>query len=135
MADFESEMKKFVAKTKRKETQLIRAFCLELFGDVVRRSPVLSGRFRGNWQPAIGSAPSGVIDVEDKSGDATKAKIGQSVAVAKAGDKVFLANNLPYAQRLEDGWSSTQAPGGMVRLAVQRAQPIANKIGLELNKI
>ena len=135
MANFESEMKKFVAKTKRKETQLIRAFCLELFGDVVQRSPVLSGRFRGNWQPAIGSAPSGVIDVEDKSGDATKAKIGRTVSVAKVGDKVFLENNLPYGPRLESAAWSKQAPNGMVRLAVQRAQPIANKIGLELNKI
>ena len=120
MSDFEKDMKKFAAKTKRKEVQ---------------RSPVDTGRFRSNWQPAIGAAASGGLDDEDKSGAKTKAKIRQSVSGAKVGDKIFLVNNLPYAQRLESGSWSTQAPRGMVRLAVQRAQPIANKIGLELKKI
>jgi hypothetical protein len=135
MSDFEKDMKKFAAKTKRKENQLIRKFCLDLFGDVVQRSPVDTGRFKSNWQPAIGAAASGVLDDEDKSGAKTKAKIGQSVSGAKVGDKIFLVNNLPYAQRLESGWWSTQAPRGMVGLAVKRAQSIANKIGLELKKI
>jgi len=43
------------------------------------------------------------------------------------GDIVYLANNLPYAQRLEDGWSQ-QAPEGMVKLTVQRFQQIADAV-------
>jgi hypothetical protein len=39
---------------------------------------------------------------------------------------------LPYALRLEYGWSE-QAPGGMVRLVAQRWKPLVEQIVKELN--
>jgi len=47
---------------------------------------------------------------------------------------IYLTNNLPYAQRLEEGYSQ-QAPAGMVALTIQEFQAIANEIGLELVRI
>jgi hypothetical protein len=46
----------------------------------------------------------------------------------------FLTNNLPYALRLEYGWSKNQAPAGMVGLAVAEFQSIVRDAAAEVNK-
>lgn len=130
---FGSDMKRFSGKTERKIEKAVRKISLDAFSEVILRSPVDTGRFRGNWQVGIGSAPSGVSSTTDKSGAATVAGTQAAVAGAEIGDVVFLANNLPYAQRLEDGWSQ-QAPGGMVRLTQQRFQAIANKVFAQIGR-
>ena len=117
----------FEAKTLDKMNRAARKITLDAFSEVIMMSPVDTGRFRGNWQPAIGSAPSGTIEATDPSGNMVIAKVSGVVAGMQAGDVIYMANNLPYAQRLEDGWSQ-QAPAGMVRLTVQRFQPIADAV-------
>lgn len=42
------------------------------------------------------------------------------VNLADNGRAVFLANNLPYARRVEYGWSRKQAPQGMVRITFRK---------------
>lgn len=79
----------------------------------------VGGRFRGNWQHGFNLRPGGVLDTIDPSGEATKDKIEQRVmATQGAGGIHFFVNNLPYANRLEYGWSK-QAPAGMVGLTAQ----------------
>ena len=52
---------------------------------------------------------------------------------AKAAGTVHVwINNLPYAQRLEDGWSK-QAPSGMVGLAVREFRSIVESAAGEAN--
>lgn len=75
----------------------------------------VGGKFRANWQYGFGAVPSGEIDAVDKTGAVTAAKIRTSVMAGNAVGVHYIANNLPYAQRLEDGWSS-QTPNGMVGL-------------------
>jgi len=124
----------WATKTERKLDLAVRKISLELFSRVILRSPVDTGRFRANWQVAIGSMPNGTLSLEDKSGTATVSNATARSAGVKAGDVIYLANNLPYAQRLEDGYSG-QAPAGMVGLTVQEFQSIAAKIGVELVRI
>jgi hypothetical protein len=122
---------KWVDKTEKKMDLAVRKISLEMFQRVILRSPVDTGRFRGNWQTAIGSVPSGTLDLDDKSGTATVAKSTAVTMGVKAGDTITLVNNLPYAQRLENGWSG-QAPNGMVSLTAQEFQQVVRQIGLEL---
>jgi hypothetical protein len=75
--------------------------------------------------------PSGTLDLDDKIGKATVAKSEAVTMGVKAGDTITLVNNLPYAQRLENGWSG-QAPNGMVSLTAQEFQQVVRQIGLEL---
>lgn len=113
---------------------VIRKVALELFQRVILRSPVDSGRFRGNWQVAIGNIPAGTLELEDKTGTATVNKIQAATLGLKAGQIIYLANNLPYAQRLEDGHSG-QAPAGMVALTAQEFRQIAEQIGVEVRML
>lgn len=125
---------KWAAKTDDKLSTAVRKISLELFSRVILKTPVDTGRARGNWQVAIGSLPNGTLDLNDASGTATVSKATATTAGVKAGDVIYLVNNLPYAQRLEDGYSG-QAPAGMVALSVQEFQQIARQIGFELVKI
>ena len=127
MSSFADQLRMFEAKTLDKMNRAVRKITLDAFSEVIMMSPVDSGRFRGNWQPAIGSVPSGTVELLDPSGNIVIAKVQGVVAGMNAGDVIYMANNLPYAQRLEHGWSQ-QAPAGMVRLTVQRWQPIADAV-------
>lgn len=116
---FTLDIKNFVEKAKKNPETVARAVSFKLFSAVIKASPVDTGRFRMNWQTAGAITPSGILDTVDQSGNK---------AVAMAADYVFknsdwgeftLTNNLPYAERLEYGWSN-QAPQGMVRVNVAR---------------
>lgn len=124
----------WVTKTEQKMDLAVRKIALELFSRVILKSPVDTGRFRANWQVAIGSVPDGTLELTDASGTATISKATAATAGVQAGDVIYLVNNLPYAQRLEDGYSG-QAPAGMVGLTVQEFQRIVKQIGAELVRI
>lgn len=84
------------------------------------------GRFRGNWQLKVGSMPEGEIDRVDPSGRATQSAIAAVIPTEAAGLIYYLANNLPYAQALENGHSG-QAPTGVVGLTVLEFQGFVDK--------
>ena len=124
---FSGDLRRFEDKTLDKMSRAARQITHDAFSNVIKMSPVDTGRFRGNWQTAIGSAPSGTIEAVDKTGAIVIAKVSGVTAGMEPGDVIYMANNLPYAQRLEDGYSS-KAPAGMVKLTVQRFQPIAEAV-------
>ncbi len=134
MGAFSDDLAKFEAKTSEKLDLAVRKIALELFSRVILKTPVDTGRARANWQVSIGSLPNGTLQLEDKTGQATISAATARTAGVEAGDVIYLSNNLPYAERLEDGYS-LQAPAGMVSLSVQEFQAIANEIGLELVRI
>ena len=127
MAGFADQVGAWAAKTEAKVELAIRKIALDVFTEVILMSPVDTGRFRGNWQVAIGNIPTGTVQIDDKAGTATLGKVQAEALQLKAGQAIFLVNNLPYAQELEYGHSK-QAPGGMVRLTVQRYQPIVDAV-------
>lgn len=118
MSDFALDITRYVEAANGQIDLVVRKICLELFSRVIMMSPVATGRFRGNWQVGIGAIPTGTLALNDKTGTATISKVDAKVAGVKAGDIVYLANNLPYARRLEYGYSK-QAPNGMVRTALR----------------
>lgn len=84
---------------------------------VVMKSPVDSGRFRGNWNVSVDVANMTISDTLDKSGGATIAKGSTIVEALPPYRAVWITNNLPYARRIENGWSK-KAPAGVVALTL-----------------
>lgn len=76
----------------------------------------VGGRFRGNWQVTFDTPAAGALDIKDKTGEATLAR-GQAVLQGFDGSQkmIWFTNNVPYALRLEYGYS-TQVPEGIVRV-------------------
>jgi hypothetical protein len=121
MAGFSLDVSNWIAKAGKRADLVLRKVALDLFTRVIMRSPVDTGRFRGNWQVAIGSVPDGVLDLDDKSGTATISAASATAAGVKAGEIIYLVNNLPYGPSLERGHSQ-QAPTGMVGITVAEFQ-------------
>ena len=91
---------------------------LEALSRVVQRTPVDTGRARGNWFVSFGSAENQTTALVDPSGSATISKGAAKIGTYRretSFPKIVLYNNLPYIGRLEDGYS-TQAPTGMVAI-------------------
>ena len=143
MGSFANQMKAWERKTERKMDLAVRKIALEMFRKIILKSPVDTGRFRGNWQLAIGSVPDGTLELDDKTGTATIAKGAATALGFNAGETIYFANNLPYARRLEEGGypdgpkvengRSSQAPNGMVALTIQEFQSVVSRIGIELS--
>lgn len=131
LGNFELQISRFVEKANGNIDLVIRKIALDLFKRVISKSPVDTGRFKGNWQVAIGSIPAGTLEVDDKAGSATIAKADAVALGLKAGDVIYLVNNLPYSRRLEYGHSK-QAPTGMVRTSVQEYGAVVTKAANEV---
>lgn len=120
---------------------LVQKVSFDLFSKVIMRSPVDKGTFRNNWQVGINQKPSGVVTGKDPGAvnqtgagsSKAKGKAEGITAKAKGGDVVHMVNNLPYAERIEDGYSP-QAPGGVVGVSIAEFQSIVEKVGGKLMK-
>jgi hypothetical protein len=132
VGSFEDQLRAFQVKTERKLTQVGRKVALELFRRVIYKTPVDSGRARANWQVTIGAQASGTVEFDDTNGGATMSRATAASAGFKAGDTIYLTNNLPYIRRLEEGYSQ-QAPAGMVALTVQEFAQVVKQISLEVS--
>lgn len=114
---FSAQIKQFSDKARGNMDLVVRKIALEMFSRVIEKSPVDTGRFKGNWQCAIGAVPAGTLELFDKDGSATIAQVTADTLGVKAGDVITLVNNLAYSRALEYGWSK-QAPSGVVRTTV-----------------
>lgn len=127
MAKWSVPFDKLAKKRQQDIETVIRESATYIFSRVIMMSPVDTGRFRANWNCSIGQINEATSDSLDPSGTLTLSSMQSTVLGMKMGQTIYLANALPYAVRLEYGWSK-QAPQGMVRIvarefanAVQRA--------------
>ena len=128
---FALDVSKFVEKAKKNPEKVMRQVSIKLFSAIIKASPVDTGRFRMNWMASGGTPAFGVTDATDKSGNAAIGNATSFVLNATDWRDFTLANNLPYAQRLEYGWSQ-QAPQGFVRVNVSRFQQLINEAANEV---
>lgn len=87
---------------------------------VIVATPVDTGRARANWFANIGTPITQESDGTDPSGAATIARNAGIIPIKLPGQTIFLSNNLPYIQFLNEG-SSAQAPAMFVEQAIATA--------------
>lgn len=147
---FSLDLSAFVAKAKGNMDTVVRKVVIDVGSSLVEKSPVgdavawkskppkgyVGGRFRGNWQYgnlSEAGVPMAELPDIDPTGQVSIDRIEAGVPMAAAGKLHIIKNNLPYAQRLEDGWSK-QAPSGMVGLTVAEYQTIVGAAAESVNK-
>jgi hypothetical protein len=120
---FTLQLNKEIADTEEKIEDAIALIALDSLRGVVRKSPVDTGRFRGNWIVSKNAPNAKSSEVTDKNGGQTITKGSGVIDTFKmdTDSRIIIQNNLPYANRLENGWSK-QAPNGMVALTVAEMQ-------------
>lgn len=142
---FVADLSAFCRKANGNMNAVVRKVVIDIGTRIVMRSPVgdgtlwknpppagyVGGRFRANWQYGENVKPKGDLPDIDPSGQKSIQRILSGIKQETAALSVhYLTNNLPYAMRLETGWSK-QAPGGMVVLAVLEFQGTVARIARE----
>jgi hypothetical protein len=98
-----------------------------VYEKVILRTPVLTGHARHNWQVMVNKSDDveregvfgGVLTGEPITA-MERAKLKDAMRVLQRqpfGQTVWIFNNVPYAQRLENGWSK-KAPEGMAQITL-----------------
>ena len=151
---FQGDVQSFTRKFQLRGDLVIRKVALDLFSRVVIKTPVDTGRARGNWMVGVNRIPT-----EEGPGidTAPMPRIISDVSAAKFGDNVALSNTLPYIGPLEyggfpdppmkgtrlkgggyeiksAGGYSKQAPQGMVRTTIKEYQPTLRKAVAEAKR-
>jgi hypothetical protein len=123
-----TDLQRIAQRNKAKMVKVAQNSLMRIGGAIVAKSPVDSGRFKNNWMSAYGAPDESTTNSFAKTelGEARGAVVGRLKAkldLLDTGQFFYFTNSLPYAERLEYGWSQ-QAPGGMVRLSVASWQSI-----------
>lgn len=140
MSTFAFDLQAFADKAGARADLVVKRVVAGMAESIIEMSPVgdgdywqhpppkgyLGGRFRANWDYGFDAAPSLQYDAVDKSGAISTQRILDGLQAAPSAGVHFIANNLPYAQRLENGWSR-QAPVGMVGVTVLKFQTLVRE--------
>lgn len=113
-ARWSQDLQELANRTGLRMDTVIRKATFDLFRSVALKSPVDTGRFRANWNVTYG-APD--LTTTESNNQARAVQQAQRALTLPVGGVVTMSNGLPYARRLEYGYSR-QAPYGMVRYSV-----------------
>ena len=144
MSKFSIDLSKAIDEMDKDAHKKVRATLAGISNLIIKGTPVGDPKLwknpdsvpKGYTGGALRGAWNASLNTQDLSASKRrKAKVGTSI-VAKAtrvanklefGDTFFLTNPLPYALRVENGWSK-QRPKGMVAVAIAQAQQVLNKL-------
>ena len=145
MAQWSLDLSKYVDEKKAQIKEVRKAYAFGLYSSIVKKTPVDTGRARGNWNVSIGSPDMSVTDKKRKTPKSKK-----SMPEANGDESIYISNNLPYITTLEyggypspvkkgtynkktktyeirsEGGFSKQAPEGMVGVTVANSENIFN---------
>lgn len=136
MIQFDAPVVEFAQTVGIKISTAVRLIGLDLMKRIVLRTPVDTGRARSGWDLTVGAPSDHLPPATDVGGEkATPDMKFQNVFAGGAAgtfglagaasidgiQAVYIVNNLPYIERLENGHSK-QAPSGMVRLSMAEVE-------------
>jgi hypothetical protein len=128
----------YANKVEKSLEKAVRIVGLQAYSNITMSTPVgnpdlwqspapvgyVGGRARANWNIDIN-----VVDmtVTESTADPDASKALGVTAKYKLNDTIYISNNLPYIDRLNDGWSS-QAPTNFVEKGIMLASRQAKQI-------
>jgi hypothetical protein len=121
LTKFNLELEKAVDKIHGDFNKFYKSVCLEVLKRIVMRTPVDTGRARGNWQLEINRTASASLIVEGSKEAMTDFALNSGLSKL-AGvipfSVVHITNNLEYIYYLEYDRRSSQHPEGMVEITI-----------------
>lgn len=121
---FGDKIKRVAVNVPKNADEIVRKVALAADQTITMATPVDTGRARANWQVGIGAAPAETVEYSGGGAGAAGYAIGAAANVVTAykgqPGGIWLVNNLPYIQRLNEGWSA-QAPAKFVEQAIDTA--------------
>ena len=104
--------------------KVVKETYFDTFNDTIIASPIDEGLFRANWLAAYDSIDGSLMPIGTNPAGSMVAELAR--LDIKEERLFYMTNSLPYAYRLENGWSD-QAPKGMVKVSAARFESIAQQ--------
>jgi hypothetical protein len=114
----------------------IARLSVNITAELIERTPVDTGWARANWVPALGSPSSELATTSPDSSDVPGQSNRQSSGISSVlgyklrNGEVFISNNVPYIERLNEG-TSNQAPKGFVQDGIEAGIKSLDGINIE----
>ena len=136
MAQWSLDLTEYAKKKQVEIKEVRKAYAFALYSSIVKKTPVDTGRARGNWNISVGHDDTTVKETTSPQYKST----GQ-ISEPNGDESIFISNNLPYITTLEyggfpnppkkDGGKtvngySKQAPEGMVGVTLANNENIFN---------
>lgn len=104
-------------------SQEIRSLGILIDQRIVQESPFNTGVFKNNWLMSIGNPSNEILEDGDVSGSKAIERARQVVMDYPLNSlpDLWLVNNLPYAARLNNGWSGQQENPKWVEREIAKA--------------
>ena len=107
MAKWTMDLNKY-CKDKEVELKDVRkTYAFALYSSIVKKTPVDTGRARGNWNISVGHD-----DTLPKENTVPQFKSVEEVPKVEGDESIYISNNLPYITKLEYGGYPKQPKGG-----------------------
>lgn len=120
LKEFNASVKRNVESMTRDDgDKFVRWMAFAALRGVIMKTPVDTGRLRGNWQVGINTPQRDELDAKDKLGGATMGKGFSRLTKLPPFPVVWISNNLPYAEAIEEGHSKVKSPQGMVAVTIE----------------
>lgn len=147
--EFKIDLNKILEKAGENASAIARKIALETYTKVVMKSPVDTGRLRGNWNIGINMTdvteyPADPSTLNSPPNSLSLVRATSALNNFKLGDTIFISNNLPYVYPLEYGLMgegsktiggfSRQAPQGFVRITYKEISSSLEDIGRKVIK-
>lgn len=143
MTDIRKAFKNAEKLVQNHVVNIVKGGVLEMFGEIVERTPVgdptkwkskapkgyVGGRLRANWQIGVNSAKLDEIDGTDSAGGSTITQAENDLRSYRfrKNDTIYITNNLPYAEAIEEGHSTQSRAGAMLKVPVTKFTSLINK--------
>jgi len=122
---FEADLEKFAIKTNIDIQTVLDKVTIDLFRDIIERTPVDTGYARANWNlnPTVPDTTINPAKAPKKGEkiDYNAINANQEKRISKA-EKYYITNSLPYIIALEEGHSKQSGKGHMVKRSIAKAQ-------------
>ena len=113
MATLQDDLIRQQQRVEQRCQRFVGVLLQQIYYALVDKSPVDTGRFSANWKLGEGTLNS------ETTTETTVPEL--ALPAITLGQTYVVSNSLPYALRLEHGWSQ-QAPSGMVGLVLAEMQ-------------
>lgn len=142
---FSLDLSKAIENIKENRDKIVRGTLIQISNNIIKRTPVgnpalwapeslpapkgyVGGSLRGAWQASKNSPDFSISGRVQSSGTgATGAEAAGVANTVNVGETYYLTNPLPYARRVEFGWSTQTPPNGMVRTSIAEAQQVLDR--------
>lgn len=111
---------------------MVRKCALAVDQVLATETPVRTGRARSNWLVTFNAPASGQVPSLGPGAGALQLAQARATISTYRGDvhrSIHITNNLPYINRLNQGWSR-QAPAGYVEMAVMKGVEAIGKVDI-----